>query len=118
MNNEIALAEAIQQLDFKELDAMMVGCDQAVVILGINYFTKALSKMVLAYNSEDVSFEGVVSGTGNMVKYSNFALTRAFVYSIDKDKKTKHLEHIKYWSVLLKDIPGFTPGEFVHDCRR
>ena len=118
MNNEIAMAEAIQNIDFKELDTMMNGCNQAVLILGINQYGWKLSKMVLAYNSRDVSFEEVVAGAGHMIKYSNFALTRAFVYTIDDDKQVKHLDYIKLWPLLIKDVPGYTPGEFVHDLRR
>ncbi|RHC74287.1 hypothetical protein DW831_08460 [Bacteroides uniformis] len=117
MNNEIIMAEAIQSLDFSELDAMMNGCDEAVVILGINYFTRRLSKMVLSYNSRDVSFEEVVCGAGQIVKYSNFAITRAFVYKIDREKHVRHLDYIRFNSIYLKDMPGFVPGEYTHDCR-
>ena len=117
MNNEIAIREAIQNIDFKELDAMMNGCNEAVVILGINYFTRHLSKMVLAYDSKDVSFEEVVCGAGQIVKYSNFSITRAFVYKINKTKQVRHLEYIQFHSIYLKDMPGFIPGENTHDCR-
>lgn len=118
MNNETALAEAIQNIDFNEIDAMMNGCNQAVLILGLNEYGYKLSKMVLAFNSRDVSFEEVAAGATMMVKNSNFDLARAFVYTIDENKHVKHLDSIKYWPLLLKDVPGYVPGERVYDLRR
>ena len=104
INAELAVAEAVNNINFNDIESMKNGCNGAVVIMGINRFSHKLSKMVFAYNTEDTCFEDVVANANKLVKCSNFAVSRAFIYSIDNSKKVKHLHHIIYKTNILHEL--------------
>lgn len=104
MNNEIIVAEAMNNINFKDIESMMDGCDQAAVIMGINCFTHKFSRIVVAYNSVDINFEEAVMGANRMVDVSNFSISRAFIYSIKGADRIIHLDHINYRTRIYNNL--------------
>lgn len=117
MNNEISKAGANlnNNTEFRNIDEMVSGCDEAMVTMALNDRGK-LCKVVILYSSENFDSEMVGIGVASIIKRSKgICVFKKFVYSI-YGIAVKRLK-INYWAVLLKDFPGFIPGPFTHDCR-
>lgn len=102
--------------EFNNVNEMVDGCNQAIVTWALNGKGK-LCKIVVMYSTNDFSLETATVGASSIIKESrDISLFKHFIYSV-RNSLVKRLVHIDYWAVLLKTIPGFTPGTNVHDCR-
>lgn len=102
--------------EFNNVAEMSDGCNQAIVTWALNEKGK-LCKIVVMYSTSDFSFEMATVGVASIIKQNRgISIFKHFIYSV-KDNLVRRLMNIDYWAVLLKTIPGFTPGTNVHDCR-
>lgn len=107
MNAELTVSEAVNNINFKDIESMMNGCNSAVVIMGIKHFSSKLKKMVFAYNKEDTCMDDVVACAMKLARYSDFAIARAFIYSVTSPQSIKHLDHIIFKTKIFQEQPGF-----------
>lgn len=78
MNAELTVSEAVNNINFKDIESMMNGCNSAVVIMGIKHFSSKLKKMVFAYNKEDTCMDDVVACAMKIGQILRFCYSTCF----------------------------------------
>lgn len=101
--------------EFNSIKDVIEGCDEIVITYALNDEMK-LCKIVTLYNSREFGEDYIQCGIGETMKaQKDISLFRSIRYYI-KDKIIKCSSRLNF-AVLLKTVPGFVPGENVHDCR-
>lgn len=108
MKKEINIANNDEHLS---LLGAFTGCNQAVFTYGINRNGK-LSRIVTAYNTNELSFEEAIVGATESIQHSDFVLTKSIVYDI-KDENLIKENGIVYPVCQFKEISGFVPNETI-----
>lgn len=109
----------MKDIDCKNMSTvydMLDGCNEAIVTYALND-KKQLIKTVTFYNRNEFSFESVEASCTYMCEsQGDITLKRGFLYKVNSLLNVCK-RGIEFYTMMLKDVPGFIPGSDTHDCR-
>ncbi len=110
--NEILVKNTANN-EFSNVQELLKGFDRAVITHAFKEQPGSpgnlqMCKMVILYNQQEMSFEDVVRGAGDIMKFQFFNLVKSSVFNIVGNflKETS----IDYKALLFRTVFGFTPN--------